>query len=1670
MNRHGSMNRFFRLVWNEALLAWVPAAENTRGGRNIARARPSRVVRAMGTASLSVLLASWVEAAPSNGRVVAGTASVTQSGTSTDIHQTSEDLSINWQSFNVAPQETVNFLQPSASAIAVNRIFDVNGSQILGHLNANGQVFLINPNGVLFGRGATVNVGGLVASTLDMNDAGFIGSAKSFSGASAAGVVNLGTITAATGGYVALIGAQVTNQGVVSARLGTVALGAGSAVTLTFGDHSLVSLNIDRSVLKSMAENGGLLQADGGRVLMTAGAKNALMASVVNNTGVVEARTVESHDGTIVLLGQGGASEVAVGGTLDAGGTTHAAGGGRIETSAAEVTVADDAKITTAGAHGLFGSWLVDPQDFTVAPSGGDISGATLSAELAATSVTLQSSKGGKSGAGDVNIDDAVSWSANTGLTLTASNDVNVNQTVTATGATASLAINPNTANGTATASGTGTFNLGSGAAINLPNVSASSTTALVIGGSSYTVINRLGAPGSTTGTDLQGINGNLNSHYALGSNIDASATATWNPLGTSPQTYAGFAPINIAPNTFDGLGHTISNLYIYRPTTNDVGLFGGSGGFIRNVGLIGGSVTGDSGVGGLIGSGGYLISNTYATTRVSGVSYVGGLIGAGNSTSIVNSYATGAVTGTGYNVGGLIGSAFLGALTDTYATGNVTGGPQTGGLVGFAQNIIVNSHATGRVSGTTDVGGLVGMARGDLDGMVALSNSYATGAVSGTAQVGGLVGGSTGAYGVAISNSYATGNVSGTSMVGGLVGFSGYDTESNYATAPTVTNSYATGNVSGSTSVGGLVGMNYGSVTGSHATGRVYGTNDVGGLVGYNFSGDGLIMSTLGVLGAITNSYATGSVTGTSQVGGLAGFSQGVNAGSAGPNGVIANSYATGAVHGSTDVGGLIGLAGQYGNSTTNSYATGNVTGATNVGGLIGRNAGELSPYGYGQGGQVTASYATGNVQGNANVGGLIGSNSAPVAETYSLGPVAGSQNVGGLIGAQIADDAGHLSAVTNSYWNSDRAGPKSAAGTGLSSLQMQDTANFAGFVFTKTPDATGNNWVMVDVDGTLNNAGGVAGGVYPMLASEFSTNITNSHQLQLMAMNTAAHYTLVQNVAALGTAGTAGSDDVWGALGFVSIGVTGKGFTGSFDGQGHDVADLTINAVNEENVGLFGKIGTGGLVQNLGLIDVNVQGLQLVGPLAGINSGTISNSYATGTANGIANLGGLVGENRGSMSNDYASTSVRTGPAAGIPIGRAAGGLVGWNAAGTIEDSYATGSVASSNTVGGLVGLNGQGATVTLDYAGGHVSGASAVGGLVGVNSTTGAGGTVSNSYWNITTSGVSSTSGGGTGLTTAQMQTASSFIGFHFTKTPGLLGNNWVIVDVDGSLNNAGGAAGATSPLLASEYSTSIDNGHRLQLADMNLGANYTLQRNLDLAPTQAGGDVWGSAGFVPIGSNDSPFRGQFDGGGYLISNVTVSQPTATDVGLFGHISVGAAVRDLGLVGGTVSGLQTVGALVGLNSGVVSESFATSGVNGRNNVGGLAGVSVGSIDNSYATGNVDGGTSVGGLVGYTTGTLIDNYSAGRVTGAAPGSTGGLVGADGTAATAGGNFWDVTTSGQSRSSLGRGLTTAQMQTQANFTSATPANGSINPDWDFMTTWFQPPGSYPLLLSFQPR
>jgi len=197
----------------------------------------------------SLLWTLSVCAAPIGGQITAGSGAVSQAGGNTTINQASQNLSLSWQSFNVGTHESVNFVQPNAAAIAVNRIADTSASQILGSLNANGQVFLINPNGIVFGAGAQANVGGLVASTLNISDSELTTASRRFSGSGAGAVINRGTVTAAPGGYVAFLGHQVSNQGTIRAPGGTVALGAGSTVSLSFDASRLLSMRVDANEL-----------------------------------------------------------------------------------------------------------------------------------------------------------------------------------------------------------------------------------------------------------------------------------------------------------------------------------------------------------------------------------------------------------------------------------------------------------------------------------------------------------------------------------------------------------------------------------------------------------------------------------------------------------------------------------------------------------------------------------------------------------------------------------------------------------------------------------------------------------------------------------------------------------------------------------------------------------------------------------------------------------------------------------------------------------------------------------------------------------------------------------------------------------------------------------------------------------------------------------------------------------------------------------------------------------------------------------------------------------------------------------------------------------------------------------------------------------------------------
>ncbi|EDW5848728.1 filamentous hemagglutinin N-terminal domain-containing protein, partial [Salmonella enterica subsp. enterica serovar Minnesota] len=242
---------------------------------------------------------------PTGGQVVGGQGSISTSGNQMTIHQQTQNMATNWQSFNIGKNNTVQFVQPDSSSVALNRVTGTSGSQIMGTLKANGQVFILNPNGVLFGKDARVNVAGLVASTKNINTADFMKGQYTLSGEGNPGaqVVNQGSLTTTKGGYIVLAGERVSNSGSVSAPSGKVMLAAGKTVTLQLDNGGLTSVSVDGSVVNALVENRGLISATDGRVYLTAKGQNMLLNTVVNNSGTVEAKGLASRGGEIVLDG-----------------------------------------------------------------------------------------------------------------------------------------------------------------------------------------------------------------------------------------------------------------------------------------------------------------------------------------------------------------------------------------------------------------------------------------------------------------------------------------------------------------------------------------------------------------------------------------------------------------------------------------------------------------------------------------------------------------------------------------------------------------------------------------------------------------------------------------------------------------------------------------------------------------------------------------------------------------------------------------------------------------------------------------------------------------------------------------------------------------------------------------------------------------------------------------------------------------------------------------------------------------------------------------------------------------------------------------------------------------------------------------------------------------------
>lgn len=453
------MNRIHRSIWNDQTSTFVAAAETTSSaGKKVSSSTTSASSAVAGerfglralAVSLMMACGGAALAQPTGGVVSAGSATIGGTTSAMVVTQTTANVAINWQSFGILGGESVQFVQPGTSSVAINRVVGPDPSAILGSLTANGKVFLINPNGILFGTGATVNVGGLVASTLGISDADFMANNYRFSGTSTATVVNAGVINAADGGYVALVGTDVSNQGFIYADLGTVALAAGSAMTLDITGDRLLSVTIDQGFLGAAVSNSGRIEADGGRVLLTTRAAGSALANAVNNTGVIQAQSLLNEEGSIRLLGGMETGTVNVAGTLDV--SAPSGDGGSIETSAARVEIDTTATITSVAPTGETGEWLIGSKNFIVAntPSA-NIQATSLSALMVTNSVTISTAIGADgevvrslpvtnlfaptAGSGNIEINGAVSWEASaspTTLTLLAGGDTNINAAVTA--------------------------------------------------------------------------------------------------------------------------------------------------------------------------------------------------------------------------------------------------------------------------------------------------------------------------------------------------------------------------------------------------------------------------------------------------------------------------------------------------------------------------------------------------------------------------------------------------------------------------------------------------------------------------------------------------------------------------------------------------------------------------------------------------------------------------------------------------------------------------------------------------------------------------------------------------------------------------------------------------------------------------------------------------------------------------------------------------------------------------------------------------------------------------------------------------------------------------------------------------------------------------------------
>lgn len=246
-----------------------------------------------------------VYAAPNGANVVHGNVNISQSGSNTIINQNTDKAIINWNSFDVNKGESVLFNQNSSSSIILNRVTNGLPTSIFGNISANGNVFILNQAGVLVGNGASINTNSFLAGAANINDNDFIAGKYNFYGAQG-NVINNGSIKVQDGGYAVLMGKNVENNGLISAKLGKIYLSSGETFRMDMSGNDLIGVEVEKGITDAYISNTGHIQAEGGTIIMTAKNASDVIRQAVNNTGVIDASSISYKGGKVILGAENG--------------------------------------------------------------------------------------------------------------------------------------------------------------------------------------------------------------------------------------------------------------------------------------------------------------------------------------------------------------------------------------------------------------------------------------------------------------------------------------------------------------------------------------------------------------------------------------------------------------------------------------------------------------------------------------------------------------------------------------------------------------------------------------------------------------------------------------------------------------------------------------------------------------------------------------------------------------------------------------------------------------------------------------------------------------------------------------------------------------------------------------------------------------------------------------------------------------------------------------------------------------------------------------------------------------------------------------------------------------------------------------------------------------------